>query len=83
MSRQELLRKLSAAQFAMWELHLYLDTHPTDSQAMSLFRKYEKRATELKKEYENRFGPLTFRAGEKAAQWLEEPWPWETQGGIE
>ncbi|MBR6551257.1 MAG: spore coat protein CotJB, partial [Clostridia bacterium] len=25
--RNRLLQKLSAVQFAMWELHLYLDTH--------------------------------------------------------
>ncbi len=81
MNREELLRKLSAAQFAMWELHMYLDTHPTDAQAMSLYRKYEVKGNELKKEYEERYGPITFRTSDMAAEWLENPWPWEAQGG--
>ena len=83
MNKEELMRKLSSAQFVMWELHMYLDTHPTDSQAMSLYRKYEKKRNELKKEYEDQYGPITFSASDMAAEWLESPWPWEAQGGRE
>ena len=32
---------LSAVQFAMWELRLYLDTHPEDIGALKLYNKYE------------------------------------------
>ena len=39
--REMLLRKLSTAQFALWELHLYLNTHPTDLEALALHEKYE------------------------------------------
>lgn len=82
MSREELMRKLSASQFAMWELHMYLDTHPSDNQAMTLYRKYEAKTNELKRQFEEQFGPLTFNAGKMAADWLKDPWPWEAQGGI-
>lgn len=82
MNREELMKRLSASQFAMWELHIYLDTHPSDTQAMSLYRKYETRTKELKKEYEDKYGPLTFSSGKMAAEWLANPWPWEAQGGI-
>ncbi|MEG1436957.1 MAG: spore coat protein CotJB [Oscillospiraceae bacterium] len=82
MNREELMRRLSAAQFAMWELHMYLDTHPSDKQAMSLYRKYEIKTRELMKEYEEKYGPLTFSSGKMAAEWLQNPWPWEAQGGM-
>lgn len=32
--RETMLRRLSAAQFTQWELHLYLDTHPSDLQRL-------------------------------------------------
>ena len=32
--REKLLKQLSALQFASWELHLYMDTHPYDKDAM-------------------------------------------------
>ena len=41
--RETMLRRLSAAQFTQWELHLYLDTHPSDLQALALFRKCDAR----------------------------------------
>lgn len=78
-SRGALLRKLSAAQFAMWELHVYLDTHPNDKEALALHKKYEAKASELRKEYEEHFGPLTPATGE-GVEWLKNPWPWETEG---
>ena len=43
MTRGMLLQKLDAVQFAMWELHLYLDTHPDDFAALSLYKKYEEK----------------------------------------
>ena len=39
--REKLMRSLSAVQFALWELHLYLNTHPTDLEAIALHEQYE------------------------------------------
>lgn len=77
--REKLLRNLSAAQFALWELHMYLDTHPTDLEAIGLHEKYEKKYRELKAEYEANYGPLTPTKGE-GVSWLQDPWPWENEG---
>lgn len=77
--RESLLRQLSSAQFALWELHIYLDTHPTDLEAISLHEKYEKKLAVLKKEFEANFGPLTPTVGE-GVNWLQDPWPWEAEG---
>lgn len=47
--RETMLRRLSAAQFTQWELHLYLDTHPSDLQALALFKKCDARYRAIKK----------------------------------
>ena len=78
--KEKLLRSLSSAQFALWELHIYLDTHPTDMEAISLHEKYEKKYASLKKEYESDYGPLTPAVGE-GIEWLQNPWPWDVSGG--
>lgn len=78
--REKLLRSLSAAQFALWELHLYLDTHANDMEALSLHEKYEVRYARLKQEYEASYGPLMPTKGE-GLRWLNDPWPWDVQGG--
>lgn len=77
--REMLLRQLSAAQFAAWELHMYLDTHSDDCRAQELYEKHVARFEKLKCEFENEFGPLSTGVGD-AAQWLADPWPWDPQG---
>ncbi len=80
--RKKLLQKLSAVQFAAWELHMFLDTHPCDSTANQMFQKYTDEAAMLKREYEAKFGPLT-ASGSDNADWLCDPWPWDIQGGCD
>ena len=77
--KDKLLRSLSAAQFALWELHLYLDTHPADLTAVSMHSQYELKFNNLKTEYEELYGPLTPAMGE-GVEWLKNPWPWDTEG---
>ena len=79
MTRDELLRRLSEAQFAAWETHLFLDTHPGDAAAMDNLASSQKEAAELRDEYEKRFGPLTAADlyGDTRYAWLNDPWPWE------
>ena len=78
-TREKLLRNLSSVQFALWELHLYLDTHPNDLEAIALHEKYEVKYMKLKKDYEEKFGPLTPTVGE-GVDWLKNPWPWDEKG---
>ena len=60
--RKRLLNRISATQFAAWELHMYLDTHPCDRTANEMFRKYTDEAKMLRREYESKYGPLTISA---------------------
>lgn len=74
--------RLSAVQFAMWELHLYLDTHPDDISALKLHSKYREKYLKLKEEYEAKYGPLTPGSGMPGVRWLKNPWPWDYEGGC-
>lgn len=79
--RNALLNKISTSQFAAWELHLYLDTHPCDVTANEMFKKYTNETAALKKEYERKYGPLTPTSSNEA-DWLENPWPWENERSM-
>ena len=70
----------NSCDFAINELALYLDTHPTDDKALCLHRKYCREAKDLKDKYQKVYGPLTINFPCNKWRWLEEPWPWE--GGM-
>lgn len=55
--REKLLLRLSSAQFAHWELHLYLDTHPNDMQALAMAKQYANMVSSLVEEYECQIRP--------------------------
>lgn len=85
-SKEMLLRKISTSQFAAWELHIYLDTHPNDKQAIESYKKYQARTKEYITEYEKKFGPLCQMdpLGDNRWEWVNSPWPWENtdEGGY-
>lgn len=76
MKKDKLLRRLSAMQFAMWEMREFLDTHPNCPDAKALYNAYKEKYDTLAKEYEARFGPLTLNGANNDA-WLQDPWPWD------
>lgn len=76
--KSRLLCKISSVQFCVWELHMYLDTHPGDAEAMQRHNRYADILADLREQYECRFGPLTPAAGQ-GAEWLQNPWPWEIE----
>ena len=78
--KEELLQQIRCCDFAINELALYLDTHPTDDNALCLHRRYCREAKDLKDKYQKIYGPLTINFPCNKWRWLEEPWPWE--GGV-
>ena len=58
--------------FAAWEMRLYLDTHPADTIALSIFRQMANSAGDPN--YASTF--VTTTTGERWT-WLDDPWPWE------
>lgn len=79
--RNKLLKDISAAQFALTELGLYLDTHPCDQKAIAAAAEMEQKRDELVKLFEEKFGPLTVGIDESGADfsWICDPWPWEKE----
>ena len=79
--REMLMRKIAANDFAVVDLHLYLDTHPNNKQIAQKLDEYAAKSNMLKKEYEERFGPIT--PGEQGGNrwaWIAHPWPWDKAG---
>ena len=74
--RREMMEQIRCLDFAINELALYLDTHPEDSKALCLHRKYCKEVKELKDQYQKIYGPLTIKYPCNKWRWLEEPWAW-------
>lgn len=76
--RETMLKKLSAYQFAAWDMHLYLDTHPWDLSMLETHNRTAAKARQLKAEYEEAFCPLTAKKAQ-GVEWLKGPWPWEIE----
>ena len=73
------LHQVQALNFAVSELGLYLDTHPTDQDALELFNQYVEMYEESMQKYEHMHGALyQMNAGTDGKyQWVSGPWPWE------
>lgn len=78
MSKDKLLRRVSALGFAMYELRLFADTHPNNIDAIEMLNSYQNKYEAVKEEYEKLYGPLTLN-GYNSDEWLMDPWPWENE----
>ena len=77
--RTDLLYKLQAADFAAYDLMLYLDTHPCCQSTLNLYNEKVKEAKALRAEYESKYGPITATSSGKTTpwQWIQNPHAWE------
>ena len=82
-NRAELLRRIQAEDFALYEVALYLDAYPTNKKALAFYREHLATLQALKQAYTQKYGPLTIYdngAGEwDEWQWTKGPWPWEKE----
>ncbi|MCH5352291.1 MAG: spore coat protein CotJB [Acutalibacter sp.] len=78
--KDALRRRIYAVEFAAWELHLFLDTHPNNNEAAAKLEEYRMRAEKLRKEFEEKYGPIgeTTQNTSRWA-WISDPWPWEKE----
>ncbi len=81
MKKEEMLRELTALDFYAVDLHLYLNTHPDDREALNKYNAVVSQANALRSEYERMYGPLSsYRSVSKYPwQWIDDPWPWQYQ----
>ncbi len=77
----DLLQKVYETGFAVDDILLYLDTHPTDRQAMEYYRYVRQANKEAVEAYERTYGPLMANQVDAVTwNWIDGPWPWE--GGM-
>lgn len=74
--RERLLRRISSYDFAVVELHIYLDTHPSDQSAKAKLEEYLAKSNELRNEYVRKFGPIK-ASDANSWGWISNPWPWD------
>lgn len=76
----DLLEEIQAVDFVLLELNLYLDTHPNDLNAIEQFNQCSYESRELKKSFEEQFGPLMNYGASYSNfpwNWDTAPWPWQ------
>ena len=81
MTRSEALRRVQEADFVLYDLNLFLDTHPTNHMALDLFRQFQQEFAEAAAYYESQYGPLVADDADTTQgwTWVQTPWPWEME----
>ncbi len=79
--QEKLLHDIGILDFIVVELTLFLDTHPTDKDAMEYFKHYNRMNNQAKREYSAKFGPLSVSLADAGDcnnwKWALTPMPWE------
>ena len=82
---KDMLERIRAYQFALYDLALFLDSHPHDHQAMQLRSMYRQKLKQLIDAYEQHYGPLIMTMNDVEDSWHEwvcDPWPWDNTKGA-
>lgn len=77
-------KRIGAYKFALYDLGLYLDSHPCDHKAMELRAVYKRRLEELIEEYEQHYGKYVVTMADVQdcwTEWVKDPWPWDGMKG--
>ncbi len=77
--QQRMLNDIGIIDFTLVDLMLYLDTHPTDKDAIDHFNHYTKIKNRMVKEFSMMYYPLTKDMAESVTEWRwgNAPLPWE------
>ena len=79
--KETALRKISAVDFAIHDVELFLDSHPENVKAVELLKQYRQWRTDLVAEYEQKYGDFVTCVKDVKAEnpwsWTDGPWPWE------
>lgn len=78
-----LKRRISALNFSIHELVLFLDTHPQNRRAMQMLSEYRRRRRDAVADYEAKCGPYVSTVNDVSSRdywnWIDSPWPWERE----
>lgn len=83
--QEKLLHNISLMDFVIVEMTEYLDTHPTDSEAIDYLKHYVRMKNQALREYASKYSPLTIASADASScsewTWATTPMPWE--GGCD
>ena len=79
--QQQLYHDIGVIDFVVVEMTEYLDTHPTDREAMEYLNHYVRMKNQAMQEYAMKYTPLRISDAQfcKKGEWegATTPWPWE------
>ncbi len=82
-SEEQLMREIQKVEFAVVDLHLYLDTHPTDREALTLYNQLAERLKMLKETFSRCYRQLVelHPSYQYPYSWVAGGgWPWTMRG---
>lgn len=81
MNKKQLLCFINEVSFALDDLALFLDTHPTCKQALVSYENYKGMRKQAIKDYNQLYGPLNkYQVNDSNYfDWVNKPWPWEKE----
>lgn len=79
--RDQLLKQIQMYEFALTDVGLYLDSHPTCKNALAYFEKYQHLHHEAMERYQALHGPIHMHGNKNSNYWtwVNNPWPWELE----
>lgn len=78
-SRNNLMCAIRMYSFYIYDLNLFLDSHPNDKRALAKFNEVNRQLKAAVKLYNEKYGPLEANQNlsEEYFYWVDDPWPWE------
>jgi spore coat protein JB len=85
MNRDQLLQRITALDFYIIDIHLYLNTHPDDCDAVNKYNAMVMEVNALREEYVRLYGMLGMNSSTSGCswQWIDNPWPWQYEFNFE
>lgn len=79
MNQNQLLEWIQMLTLCAYDMQLYLDTHPHDSDALDYFNQCNELLTSATRTYEAKYGPMSVNRAAPFDRWswVETPMPWE------
>lgn len=79
MSADNLMKAIQMYDFYLYDLNLFLDTHPNDRNALARFNEIKERRKKAYEAYTENYGAITAvqNNSDEHFYWTDDPWPWE------
>lgn len=82
--RESLLLEIMELSFAINDINLYLDLHPTDEELLRKFRCLVEKSCMKEMEFVKKYGPIDLIDSDdtQSFNWIDDPWPWQNERGA-